>query len=94
MTKRSIFACLAILAVGISALAWHQLRAPQRPHYVLINETAEHDFDLAFRMSLKLAEEKSGIENALVLLDSLPPSTTIEQAAADLMSRMRIGARS
>lgn len=93
MTRRAVFACLAVLAVAIGALAWHQLRAPQRPRYVLINETAEHDFDLAFRMSLKLAEEKSGIENALVLLESLPPSTTIEQAAADLMSRMRIGAR-
>ena len=93
MTKRVVFACLAILGVALGALAWHHVSAPQRPRYVLINETAEHDFDLAFRMSLKLAEEKSGIENALVLLESLPPSTTIEQAAADLMSRMRIGAR-
>ena len=44
-------------------------------------------------MSLKLAERKSGIENALVLLGSLPPSKSIEQTAVDLFSRLRIGAR-
>src|SRR4029077_11055855 len=51
------------------------------------------DFDLAFRMSLKLAEKKSGIENALVLLPALPPGKTIEQTAAELFSQLRIGAR-
>ncbi|HEX3397748.1 MAG TPA: TPM domain-containing protein [Steroidobacteraceae bacterium] len=59
----------------------------------MINETDQHDFDLAFRMSLKLAEGKSGIENALVLMKSLPPSKSIEEAAADIFERMRIGAR-
>jgi hypothetical protein len=93
LTRRTVLACVAIIAATIGALAWHQMRAPSRPRYVLINETDEHNFDLAFRMSLKLAEDKSGIENALVLLESLPPSTTIEQAAAEAMSRMRIGER-
>ncbi len=74
-------------------MAWQHARAPTRPRYVLINETAQHDFDLAFRMSLKLAEAKSGIENALVLLPSLPPSETIEQAAAELFTQLRVGAR-
>ncbi len=66
---------------------------PHRPRYVLINETGQHDYDRAFTMSLKLAEKKSGIENALVLLESLPPSKTIEQTAAELFSQLRIGAR-
>jgi hypothetical protein len=83
----------AILAAVAIGFAWHPARAPQRPEYVLINETDQHDFDLAFRMSLKLAEKMSGIENALVLLKSLPPATSVEQAAADTMTRMRIGAR-
>jgi len=60
---------------------------------VLINETRQHDYDLAFRMSLKLAEKKSGIENALVLLRALPPSRSIEQTAAELFTRLQIGAR-
>ena len=93
MTKRSTLVCVAVLAALAGAFAWYHTRAPQRPEYVLINETDQHDFDLAFRMSLKLAEKKSGIENALVLLKSLPPSKTIEQAAADLVARLRIGAR-
>src|SRR6202140_2799478 len=93
MPKAAILACALALAAIAGAFAWRQARAPQRPQYVLINETDQHDFDLAFRMSLKLAEKKSGIENALVLLQSLPPSTTMEETATDLMTRLRIGAR-
>ncbi len=93
MTKGAIGVCLAAFAALAGAFAWHRTRPPMRPEYVLINETDQHDFDLAFRMSLKLAEKKSGIENALVVLRSLPPGTTMEQTAADLFSRLRIGAR-
>jgi hypothetical protein len=83
---------LTAVAGGVWFVTQHASRA-RRPHYVLVNETGQHDFDLAFRMSLKLAEQKSGIENALVLLDSLPPSQSVEQTAADLFSRLRVGAR-
>jgi tetratricopeptide (TPR) repeat protein len=81
--------------MALAAGAWLALRPhePDRPRYLLINETGQHDFDLAFRMSLKLAEKKSGIENALVLLASLPPSKTIEETATELFSRLRVGAR-
>lgn len=82
-----------MLAALAGTVAWLHARAPQRLEYVLINETGQHDFDLALRMSLKLAESKSGIENALVLLPSLPPSKRIEEVAADLLSQQRIGAR-
>lgn len=93
MIRRTILAYVAVLAALGGVFAWYHIRAPQRPEYVLINETDQHDFDLAFRMSLKLAEKNSGIENALVLLKSLPPSKSIEQTAAELVSRLRIGAR-
>ena len=72
---------------------WRHTREPKRSRYVLVNETGRRDFDLAFRMSLKLAEKKSGIENALVLLPALPQGKTIEQTAAELFSELRIGAR-
>ncbi len=85
-------ACLALAALA-AAWAWHVHPRPPRPRYVLVNETGRHDFDLALRMSLKLAEKKSGIENALVLLASLPPSKTIQEAATDYFSRLRIGER-
>jgi len=91
--SRLLAACLALAALAAGAWAWSlHARAP-RPRYVLVNETQRHDFDLAFRMSLKLAEKKSGIENALVLLPSLPPSRTIEETATDYFSRLRIGER-
>jgi uncharacterized membrane protein YgcG len=85
-------ACGAILiALGAAYVGWQH--APKRTHYVMINDTDQHDFDLAFRMSLKLAEGKSGIENALVLMKALPPSKSIEEAAADIFQKLRIGAR-
>ena len=87
-----LVACLALAALGAS-WAWKLHARPPRPRYVLVNETGRHDFDLALRMSLSLAEKKSGIENALVLLASLPPGKTIEEAAADYFSRLRIGER-
>jgi TPM domain len=93
VSRRTQLLCVAVLAALAGAFAWHHAHAPQRPLYVLINETEQHDFDLAFRMSLKLAENKSGIENALVLLQSLPSGKTIEETAADLLTRLRIGAR-
>ncbi len=92
MSKFIIVACGAVLALA-AGFAWHHARVPDRAEYVMINETDQHDFDLALRMSLKLAEKKSGIENALVLMKSLPPSKSIEQTAAELFSAMRIGAR-
>jgi hypothetical protein len=93
VTRRLALVVLAVLAALAGGLAWQRARVARRPVYVLINETDRHDYDLALRMSLKLAEQKSGIENALVLLPSLPPSQTIEQVAADLASRLRVGAR-
>lgn len=85
-------ACVALIGIGAAYVGW-QWHAAKRPHYVMINETDQHDFDLAFRMSLKLAEGKSGIENALVLMKALPPSKGIEAAAAEIFTAMHIGAR-
>jgi hypothetical protein len=93
VARSLILACGTILVALGGAFAWHRAQAPNRPHYLMINETGQHDFDLAFRMSLKLAEAKSGIENALVLMESLPPSKSIEAEAADIFQRMRVGGR-
>jgi len=89
-----IVAAVALLGVVVAAWpAWQHPAEARRPRYLLINETAQHDYDLAFRMSLKLAEKQSGIENALIILASLPPSKSIEQTAVERFSQLRIGAR-
>ena len=89
--QRALIVAIALLGVVVAAwAAWQRPAESHRPRYILINETAQHDHDLAFRMSLKLAEKQSGIENALVLLASLPPSKTIEQTAVELFNRLRI----
>jgi hypothetical protein len=93
MAKWFTIALVSVATVLGGALLWQHTREPQRSMYVVINETDRQDFDLAFKMSLKLAEKKSGIENALVLLPALPPGKTIEETAAELFSRLQIGAR-
>jgi hypothetical protein len=84
-------------ALAISLAPWVALSAertdlPDRPKYIFINETDTHEHDLAFKMSLKLAEKRSGVENALVFLKRLPSGATIEQVAVDLFDHWRIGA--
>ena len=93
MSRSFLLACVALIACGAAYVGWQHAHTPRRPRYVMINGTDQHDFDLAFRMSLKLAEGKSGIENALVLMKALPPSKSIEEAAADIFTELHIGAR-
>ena len=93
MGKWTTIALVSVAMLTGGTLLWQHARGPQRSQFVLINETGTHDFDLAYRMSLKLAEKKSGIENALVLLPALPPGKTIEEVAAELFSKLHIGAR-
>jgi hypothetical protein len=90
MKRGLILICIALV---VAAVGWQHYAKPHRAQFVLINDTGQHEYDLAFKMSLKLAERKSGIENALVLLASLPPSKTIEQTAAELFTQLQIGAR-
>jgi hypothetical protein len=54
------------------AIVHHRAGAVGRPRYIFVNETEDHTHDLAFKMSLKLAEKRSGIENTLGLLRRLP----------------------
>jgi len=97
--RRRQFAPIAVLAIGMMlvggfgglALLPRRSGPVDRPRYVFVNETGNHDHDLAFEMSLKLAEKRSGIENALVFLPHLPPDRTIEQVATDLFQRWQIG---
>jgi tetratricopeptide (TPR) repeat protein len=85
-------AAALVLALSLVLVIYRTARAPSRPRYIFINETGHHEHDLAFKMSLKLAEKRAGVENALVLLKSLPPGRTIEETAADLSRKWRIGA--
>jgi tetratricopeptide (TPR) repeat protein len=89
----------AVVALGALLLALASRPLPanpstpavKRPHYIFINETDNHEHDLAFKMSLKLAEQRAGVENALILLKHLPPNSTIEQFAVDSFRRWQIG---
>ena len=87
----AILASGVLLLAGFGGLALFHSGLRGRPHYIFVNETKAHEHDLALQMSLKLAEKRSGIENALVLLPRLPRGQTIEQLAADVFQRWQIG---
>jgi tetratricopeptide (TPR) repeat protein len=89
----ALLAAVGLLLAGLAewAIVHHRAGAVERPRYIFVNETDDHTHDLAFKMSLKLAEKRSGIENALVFLKRLPPDRTIEQVAAELFGRWQIG---
>jgi hypothetical protein len=84
-------ALLGLVSIAGWALVHHRAGTIERPRYIFVNETDDHTHDLAFKMSLTLAEKRSGIENGLVFLKRLPPDRTIEQVAVDLFGRWQIG---
>jgi uncharacterized membrane protein YgcG len=88
-------ALLAMIGLLASLGAWVFLHrragAVERPRYIFVNETDDHTHDLSFKMTIKLAEKRSGVENALVFLKRLPPDRTIEQVATELFERWQIG---
>src|ERR1700674_2126806 len=88
-----LLAVSGLLLAGLAGWAVVHRRAGvvERPRYIFVNETDDHAHDLAFKMSLKLAEKRSGIENALVFVRRLPPGRTIDQVAVELFERWQIG---
>src|SRR5262249_25571363 len=80
-----------VAGLGGGGLVHRRVGAVSRPPYIFVNKTDAHRHDLAFKMSLKLAEKRSGIENALVVLKRLPPQRTIQQVAVELFQRWQIG---
>src|SRR5215471_10478998 len=57
---------VVLLLAGLAewGLVHRRVGAVNRPRYIFVNETGDHRHDLAFQMSLQLAEKRSAIENA------------------------------
>ncbi len=81
-----------LLGAGVWLLLARSLgHEVKRPRYIFVNETGNHAHDTALKMSLKIAERRSGIENALVLLKKLPSGATIQEVAQQLFQSRQIG---
>ncbi|MEY4631026.1 MAG: hypothetical protein RIQ81_1146 [Pseudomonadota bacterium] len=93
MNSRFLKTLIVVLAFGGAGGFYFWKRLNRRPHYVFINETANHRHDLALKMSLKIAEKRSGIENALILLRHLPAGKSIEETANSYFQSLQIGRR-
>lgn len=57
----------------------------------LLNETQDHKYDRALRLSIRMFQERTGIALGIVLKDQLPPLTTIEAYAASVFKQTRLG---
>ena len=93
MSARTKFGGIAIL-LTVSAFAYLSLKkgaSVARPEIIFINQTPNSSFDTALKMSLYIAKKRSGVENALVLLDQLPPHTTVEDQANRFFEKWKIG---
>lgn len=93
LTKSVIVISILVASIFVY-FSWRknvQSFASIRPEIIFLNQTNNHAFDTALTMSLHIAREKSAVENALVLLDKLPPGTTVEDLAGRLFERWRIG---
>lgn len=87
--KRTL--ALALLVCASCFAGYAVFKSFHRPKYVFINETDDHRHDLALKMSLKAAESRSSVENALILIKELPPGFDIQRAGTELFRRWQIG---
>jgi tetratricopeptide (TPR) repeat protein len=77
---------------------WHSLWRKALPFFsrsqiLFENETNDHRFDLAYRMSLRTAETRAESEMGLILLERLPRGKSIEETATKLVAGYRFGSR-
>lgn len=92
MSKKR-FIIFVVVFLSLSSIYFIFHKSNPRPKMIFINETNKHSHDLSFKMSLKLAEDQSGVENALILLSQLPKDQTIEATAQNYFHKLRIGER-
>ena len=89
---RSFLAFIGILIIsGLSSAIYFNLRAASYPKYIFINETKDHRFDEAIRISVMAAMERTGVQNAVVITDAVE-SATLEAEAVRLMKELKVGA--
>ena len=60
---------------------------------VFINETSDHYYDKSLKLSVKVAEQRAGIQNAVILLDHFPGNRSAEELAVEYFQKYRIGQR-
>ena len=79
---------IAIVAVGGQAATKEQASARKA---VYINQTADHKTDRALRGATRWFQDWTKINVGVVLLDRLPPNTTIEAHADKLFADLKLG---
>jgi CspA family cold shock protein len=62
-------------------------------NWIFINDTDDHSKDLSLKSSVKVAEQRAKIQNAVILLKNLPANQSIEETAIKLFDKYQIGKR-
>jgi hypothetical protein len=65
----------------------------EKPEILFINETGNRYYDKALKMSVRAAEHRAGIQNAVILLQQLPDNQSAEYLAAEYFKKYRVGER-
>lgn len=87
--KKIVLALVVILALGILQFLFAKKEAY---NYTFINQSQDHRFDESIRVSILAANNKAHADNAVVILDKLPPDfKNIESYASELFHRLNIG---
>lgn len=82
-------AIFAIILVGV-ALFISKSRQVEKRHF-FINETSDHRFDESIRVSILGADQRTGLQNAVVISNRTNESGQLEKIAAQTFKDLRLG---
>lgn len=87
---RRVAAALVLLA--ISGLIYFLLnKSDDKAYHVFINTTSDHRFDDSIRVTILANHQRAHIQNAVVILQKLPEALTLQETAAQLFDKLRLG---
>lgn len=70
---------------------WHFRQNQIPPKFIFINETSDHRFDESIRMSILAAHKRTGVQNAVVIVNQIDTGKNIEQVAHELFKELKVG---
>lgn len=59
--------------------------------YIFINQTSDHRFDDSIRITILANQRRANVQNAVIIVESLPSGESIESWAAKLFKRFHMG---
>ena len=84
---------LWVLLCFLLAAGWIAERWLTAEHYLYINEGSQHQNDDASQLSIRMGRMRTGIDFGIIILNTLPSANSLEDAAADLFRKYKLGSQ-